>query len=45
MAMERMELSARASDKLLRVSLTIADLAGEPLASHHIMEALSYRRR
>lgn len=42
-AVERLDLSARAADKLLRISLTIADLAAEPLASHHILEALTYR--
>src|SRR5690606_38184603 len=43
-AMEQMQLSARAVDKLHRVALTIADLADEPLGASHMMEALSYRR-
>lgn len=43
-AMEKMHLSPRAVDKALRVSLTIADLAAEPVAAHHLMEALTYRR-
>jgi magnesium chelatase family protein len=43
-AMEQMQLSARAVDKLHRVALTIADLADEPLDAIHMMEALNYRR-
>ncbi len=43
-AMEEMHLSARAADRILRVGLTIADLANSPLCPEHLMEALSYRK-
>jgi magnesium chelatase family protein len=37
-------LSARAYDKIRRVSRTIADLAGaEVVASEHVSEAVQYR--
>jgi magnesium chelatase family protein len=44
-AIDRMELSGRAHDRVLRVSRTIADLAGdEQIAIEHVAEALNYRR-
>ncbi len=44
-AVARLHLSARAHDRLLRVSRTIADLDGrERVESEHILEALTYRR-
>lgn len=37
-------LSARAHDKVLRVSRTIADLdAADKIAEHHLVEAINYR--
>lgn len=43
-AFERMELSARAYHRIIRVARTIADLEGEPLIQdHHLLEAISYR--
>ena len=44
-SIEKLQLSSRAHDKILRVARTVADLAGEErIAMNHVAEAITYRK-
>jgi magnesium chelatase family protein len=44
-AVDRLQLSARAHQRILRVARTVADLAGaDAIAAPHLAEAIGYRR-
>jgi Predicted ATPase with chaperone activity len=42
-AMSELNLSARAYDRILKVSRTIADLDGKTRSAEHVSEAIQYR--
>jgi magnesium chelatase family protein len=43
-AMDHMNFSARAHDRILKVARTLADLAGHPqISTNHLLEAVNFR--